>query len=207
MDYITITNAAGTAVLGAGTTPLSWNSGSVSGTVRFYISANVFCDSDGGDYRFKIVHCEDPNCPNIIPTFYQRTPICAGTFQDPLPVDSENGINGSWSPALNTNATTTYTFTPAPGQCALTTTMTIVVSNGNIGPTFAQVPAICQGSYLGALPVDSTNGIHGSWSPALNNMATTTYTFTPMSGQCAVTTTMTPANICETGIAVPGTIN
>jgi len=201
-DYITITNAAGTVVLGSGTTPLSWNSGSVSGTVRFYLSKNVFCDSDGGDYRFKYVHCEDPNCPNITPMFFQRAPICAGTFQDPLPVDSENGIHGTWSPALNTNATTTYTFTPAPGQCAVTTTMTIVVTNGNIVPTFAQVPAICQGSYLGALPVDSTNGIHGSWSPALNNMATTTYTFTPYQGQCAVPTTMT-INVSTSPFIVP----
>jgi hypothetical protein len=31
----------------------------------------------------------------------------------------------------------------------------------------------------------------GSWSPAVNNSQTTTYTFTPNSGQCATTTTMT----------------
>lgn len=60
-----------------------------------------------------------------------------------------------------------------------------------ITPTFTQVPGICTGGTLSALPTTSTNGITGTWSPALNNLATTTYTFTPTAGQCAATTTMT----------------
>jgi gliding motility-associated-like protein len=63
--------------------------------------------------------------------------------------------------------------------------------NSNVTPTFAAVAPICSGATLSALPTTSTNGISGTWSPALNNTATTTYTFTPTAGQCATTTTMT----------------
>ncbi|MGK4566472.1 fibronectin type III domain-containing protein [Flavobacterium sp. 3HN19-14] len=59
-DYITITNAAGNTVLGYGTTPLVWPSGSTTGTVRFYLSKDVYCGTDGGDYRFKYVTCNAP---------------------------------------------------------------------------------------------------------------------------------------------------
>jgi gliding motility-associated-like protein len=41
------------------------------------------------------------------------------------------------------------------------------------------------------LPISSANGITGTWSPALNNAATTLYTFTPTAGLCATTATMT----------------
>jgi len=47
----------------------------------------------------------------------------------PLPTSSTNvpSITGAWSPALNNTATTTYAFTPDPGQCALATTFTLQV--------------------------------------------------------------------------------
>ena len=125
----------------------------------------------------------------VVPTFTQRPEICSGMNLSALPLDSANGIEGSWSPALNNLATTTYTFTPAAGQCATTTTMNITVNDRTV-PAFTQVAPICSGSDVSALPVSSTNGINGSWSPALNNLETTTYTFTPTAGQCAVTTTM-----------------
>ncbi|MFY7886062.1 MAG: T9SS type B sorting domain-containing protein, partial [Dolichospermum sp.] len=60
-----------------------------------------------------------------------------------------------------------------------------------VTPTFTQVAAICSGVTLSALPTSSNNGITGTWSPALNNTVTTTYTFTPTLGQCATTATMT----------------
>ncbi len=124
----------------------------------------------------------------VTPAFTQVAAICpGGSFS--LPVTSNNGITGTWSPAVNNNATTTYTFTPNAGQCASTATMTVTVNN-NIAPMFTQVAAICQGGSF-TLPATSNNGITGTWSPAVNNTATTTYTFTPNAGQCAVTATMT----------------
>jgi gliding motility-associated-like protein len=128
--------------------------------------------------------------PVVIPTFSAVNPICQGDVLAALPSSSLNGITGTWSPALNNQATTTYTFTPTSGQCASTPTLTISV-NPIISPTFNAVSPICQGDVLAALPSSSLNGITGTWSPALNNQATTTYTFTPTSGQCASTPTLT----------------
>jgi len=126
----------------------------------------------------------------VTPTFAAVAPICSGAALTALPTTSTNGITGTWAPALDNTATTTYTFTPTAGQCAVPSTLTITV-NPNVTPTFAAVAPICSGAALTALPTTSTNGITGTWAPALNNTATTTYTFTPTAGQCAVPSTLT----------------
>jgi gliding motility-associated-like protein len=128
--------------------------------------------------------------PKTIPTFTAIAPICIGTTLTALPTTSNNGITGTWAPALNNTATTTYTFTPTAGQCATTTTLTIVV-NQKVTPTFATAARICSGAAAASLPSFSSNAITGTWSPAINNRATTTYTFTPDTGQCALATTFT----------------
>jgi len=135
--------------------------------------------------------CGIQDCTNgsITPTFTQIDPICAGgTFT--LPTTSNNAVpvTGTWSPAINNQATTTYTFTPNAGQSASTTTMTVTV-NSPITPTFTQIAPICAGGSF-TLPTTSNNGITGIWLPSINNQATTTYTFTPNEGQCATTETM-----------------
>src|SRR4030095_7443462 len=87
--------------------------------------------------------------------------------------------------------TTTYTFTPAAGQCATTTTLTITV-NPQVTPTFTQIGPLCQNSTAPTLPSTSGNGVTGTWSPSTISTATvgtTTYTFTP-TGPCAAVTTM-----------------
>lgn len=128
--------------------------------------------------------------PSTTPTFNPVAAICSGDALAALSTTSLNGINETWSPALNNTATTTYTFTPNAGQCATTTILTITV-NPSTTPTFNPAAAICSRDALAALPTTSLNGINGAWSPALNNTATTTYTFTPTPGQCATTTTLT----------------
>ena len=128
--------------------------------------------------------------PNITPTFTQIAEICSGDTLSALPTISDNGYTGTWSPELDNTTTTTYTFTPTTDQCATTASMTITV-NPNITPTFIQVPSICSGDSLSALPTTSDNGYTGTWSPGLDNTATTTYTFTPDAGQCATTASMT----------------
>jgi gliding motility-associated-like protein len=67
----------------------------------------------------------------------------------------------------------------------------ILIVNPNSTPTFNSVSAICAGSALNALPTISTNLISGSWSPALSNQQTTSYTFTPTAGICATTSSLT----------------
>jgi serine protease inhibitor len=118
-----------------------------------------------------------------------------------LPTTSINGITGTWSPAINNSATTTYTFTPTAGQCANTATVTITVDL-LVTPTFLPVGPYCSGDVIPALPTTSSNGITGTWSPAINNSATTTYTFTPTAGQCANPATLT-INVQPTPVITP----
>ena len=130
--------------------------------------------------------------PIFTPTFTQVPTICVGDVLLDLPTVSNEGFSGTWSPAINNTITTEYTFTPTPvtGSCFAETKMTISVLTQTI-PLFTQVDPICIGSVLAPLPTTSNGGITGDWSPALDNLATTLYTFTPDPGQCADVTTMT----------------
>jgi gliding motility-associated-like protein len=130
------------------------------------------------------------NASNKLPTFDPVTAICSGGTLAPLPTTSKEGITGTWLPALDntTVKTTTYTFTPNTGQCAITNTLDITVNASNKLPTFDPVTAICSGGTLAPLPTTSKEGITGTWLPALDNTATTTYKFTPNAGQCTVAT-------------------
>ena len=137
---------------------------------------------------------------SITPTFAAIGPFCVGTTATTLPGSSTNSpvITGVWSPATISTAaagTTTYTFTPAAGQCAATTTVDVIVTPPNITPTFAAIGPLCIASAAPTLPASSTNSpaITGTWSPASISTATagtTTYTFTPAAGQCATTATL-----------------
>ena len=69
------------------------------------------------------------------PIFTQVDPICEGGNLNALPTTSNNGITGSWLPALNTTATTEYTFTPNNGQCTEIALMTITVNSKPTQPT------------------------------------------------------------------------
>lgn len=76
-------------------------------------------------------------------------------------------------------------------SCESIRTKVDVTINPKVTPTFTQVSAICsKGTF--SLPTTSTNtpSISGTWSPTINNTATTSYTFTPASGTCANTATM-----------------
>jgi gliding motility-associated-like protein len=136
---------------------------------------------------FEVVVNQPPG--EVTTTFTAVSPICSGDALSALPTTSLEGITGTWSPALNNTATTTYTFTPDNGQCATPATLEIVV-NERTTPTFTAIPTICVGGNA-TLPATSLEGIPGTWSPAFNNAATTTYTFTPAAGQCATTATLT----------------
>ncbi|WP_300666940.1 PKD-like domain-containing protein [Fluviicola sp.] len=122
----------------------------------------------------------------LTPNFNNPGPLCPGE-NFTLPTTSLEGINGTWSPAINNSQTTTYTFTPASGQCTNTTTMTVAIGN-QITPGFNNPGPLCSGQSF-MLPTTSLEGINGTWSPAVNNSQTTTYTFTPASGSglCAAT--------------------
>ena len=127
-----------------------------------------------------------------IPDFTPIDPICSNANLV-LPTTSLNGISGVWTPAPNNQQTTIYTFDPNPGQCAVQTTMTVVV-NPTMDPGFEQIGALCKDTLAPALETTSPMGITGTWSPAVIDTQTSgqaTYTFTPAAGQCANTQTLT----------------
>ncbi|PLX05871.1 MAG: hypothetical protein C0596_15325 [Marinilabiliales bacterium] len=152
--------------------------------------------------------------PLVTPTFNAVGPYCEGDAIPALPTSSLEAITGTWSPAIDNTATTLYTFTPDAGQCATTTTLTIDITP-QVTPTFDAVGPYCNGDAIPALPTTSTNGISGTWSPAVDNTATTLYTFTPDVGECATNQTLTiditqptvtsfdPVGIYCTGDAIP----
>jgi gliding motility-associated-like protein len=130
--------------------------------------------------------------PIFIPTFASIPPICAGATPPVLSSISTNGISGTWNPAVIDNTTSgSYTFTPAAGQCGIPLTMPVTIIP-RVMPTFSFGTSlnICGGGSVPTLPNTSTNGISGTWSPAVVDAQNSgTYTFTPNAGQCANSTT------------------
>jgi gliding motility-associated-like protein len=132
---------------------------------------------------------------NIVPTFTQLGPYCAGATPGTLPTVSNNGITGTWNPSTVSTAsqgTIVYTFTPTAGLCATTATMSVSV-NQNIVPAFTQLGPYCVGATPGTLPTTSNNGITGTWNPSTISTASqgiVVYTFTPTQGLCGTTATM-----------------
>ncbi|WP_432671334.1 LamG-like jellyroll fold domain-containing protein [Flavobacterium sp. SM2513] len=87
----------------------------------------------------------------LTPVFSQRQPKCSGATLVPLPTNSGNWIAGSWSPALNNLATTTYTFTPSASPAFNTTTMTIEVLPAPSAPTVDAIQTFTTASTFGDL--------------------------------------------------------
>ena len=128
---------------------------------------------------------------NTTPDFDTTLSLCNGATAPILAATSPNGISGTWNPAVIDNtAKGTYTFTPNTGQCANTTTLTVII-NPIVTPDFDTTLSLCNGATAPILAATSPNGISGTWSPAvIDNTANGTYTFTPDTGQCGATATL-----------------
>lgn len=61
----------------------------------------------------------------------------------------------------------------------------------SITPQFDINNTYCEGALIPALPTVSDEGVTGAWTPELNSSQTTTYTFTPTTGQCAAASLQT----------------
>ena len=138
---------------------------------------------------------------NANPTLSGNTVICPNTTSQLLGSGTA-AANSAWissNPAVATVSTTGLVSALSFGTAIITytnnngcsATSTINVSNPT-APTFNPVAAVCTGGAI-LLPIISSNGIQGTWSPAINNTQTTTYTFTPSAGQCATTAQLSVA--------------
>jgi gliding motility-associated-like protein len=93
-----------------------------SGTITLTLTGNGPCPSVNDQLTLTVN-------PITTPLFDPIAPICLGDLFN-LPNQSNNLINGSWTPAVNPLplVTTTYLFTPTTGQCASNTNATVIVN-------------------------------------------------------------------------------
>jgi Leucine-rich repeat (LRR) protein len=157
-------------------------------------------------------------CELVLTAASQTNVSCFGGTNGSATVTRSGGTGGYsqyWSPYGGTAATATgltagtYTVTVTDANgCTATQNFTITQPVAEVvNPTFDQVAPINAGDNLAPLPTTSTNGISGTWSPAINNMATTTYTFTRTVPSCnptvvTMTITVRPAPLY---VAIPST--
>jgi len=119
----------------------------------------------------------------ITPTFTAIADICQNDVAPVLPLLSNNGVSGTWSPTtINTSVTgtSTYTFTPDADEiCALVVTLDVNITVPT-APGFTPLITLCSGDTPPALVNISPNGVSGTWSPtAIDNTTSASYTFTP----------------------------
>ncbi len=100
-------------------------------------------------------------------------------------------ITSTFSPPVSSSGTTYY-FVKIVSLCSSITfsNPVAVIVNEPVNPSFVDISAICSGGNF-TLPSTSINSISGAWSPSVNTFETTNYVFTPNSGQCANSTSIT----------------
>jgi gliding motility-associated-like protein len=186
-----------------------WNSGTNTTAVITIIDREAFGNNDFAidDLYFR----ETPTCnyqksvtitviPNVAPTVGTIThPTCSTTGSvvlNGMPAGNwtinPGGITGNTSSVTISNLTTgTYNYTVTNANNCTSTPVRVDINPipNSVTPIFTPISPVCVGTSI-ALPLISTNGVNGTWSPAFNPNATTTYTFTPNPGECATTATL-----------------
>jgi hypothetical protein len=129
--------------------------------------------------------------PSVMPEFAPNTSM-GGTFSS-SPGLLINPVTGEINPgasALGTYAVT-YSVPAGPPDFIASSYTTDVQIVAPVVPVFTQIAPVCFGGAAPILPPTSTNGITGTWSPvSISSTTSATYTFTPNSGQCVASTTM-----------------
>lgn len=105
------------------------------------------------------------------PVFTNPGPVCSGTPLS-LPTVSTNGITGAWSPAIDNQTTTTYTFASDPGQCASDTTMTVVVKQSPIITADPMNQTICSGEWINVHVTADSAGVLYGWTAVPSDSVT-----------------------------------
>ncbi|NUY79276.1 T9SS type B sorting domain-containing protein [Flavobacterium sp. MAH-1] len=165
----------------------SWNPSVISNTTS---GSYIFTPNAGQCASAVTLNVSVTN--SIVPDFVTSLAICQNDAVPTLVNVSPNGVSGSWNPSVISNtANGSYVFTPNAGQCALTVTLNVSVTN-SIVPDFATSLTICQNDAAPTLANVSPNGVSGSWNPSvISNTASGSYVFTPNAGQCATSVLLT----------------
>ena len=116
-DFITVTNANGTAVLASGTTPLNWLSSTYSGVVRYHINSNSSCGTQNSN-RVKSIKCTTVATCNLPTQIYydgltSTTNTIAWAAPNPAPSNGYVYCYSTVNDPFSANAitgTTTNTF-------------------------------------------------------------------------------------------------
>jgi gliding motility-associated-like protein len=125
------------------------------------------------------------------PLFDLQQVYCLGSQPMRLSTISDNGIRGTWSPAvINTSNTgiLTYIFTPDIGQCTVEQVVLQVEVTENITPEFNLETVYLFKGASQELPTVSNNGVSGTWYDPYIDMTVSgkkSYTFIPDPDQCA----------------------
>lgn len=124
---------------------------------------------------------------NQTPVFNGLSTACQNDAFFALPSISDNGITGTWTPALDLSlpGTFTYNFTPLAIECASPSSAQLIVTP-QVEAVFTHPTDLCQND-LFVLPNIAQNGVTGTWAPQVNTTQTgnITVTFTPDPGQCS----------------------
>jgi len=166
--------------------------------------AQTFFDISNNNFT---ITCGTNQSPvfNALPTACQNDAFFA------LPSISDNGITGTWTPALDLSlpGTFTYNFTPLAVECASPSSAQLIVIP-QVEAVFTHPTDLCQYD-LFVLPNIAQNGVTGTWDPQVNTTQTgnITVTFTPDVGQCSnslnqtITINPVPSNaITQNGITL-----
>ena len=130
---------------------ISWSTGSTDFTVIQYCRSGTNTYSVTVDYGGGCVATDDVSItvdPGTPPTFTQLGPYCVTGNVDALPLVSNEGFTGTWSPdPINNSSEGTFTtiFTPTPGQCAANDTMEITINPAPFIEAAATDSLICEG--------------------------------------------------------------
>ncbi|MDP4265623.1 MAG: gliding motility-associated C-terminal domain-containing protein, partial [Bacteroidota bacterium] len=172
-------------------------------TYKFTPSSAASC-STPASLNVTIASSVSPTFPTISDSY------CLNDMAPVLPPTSKEGVNGTWSPSsINTKnvGLTSYTFTPAAGQCGTSSQIAIVVNPLpvlNMGPDVTIAPGAST-----TLNVSVTGNIVSyQWEPSIGlNNATIKDPVASPSSTTIYTLVVTDDNKCEASDSIKVTVS
>ncbi len=189
------------------TATTSGNTVTISGTAAGDFSYSITTVGGCGSVTLNGSITVSSNATLVLDSANNTQTVCSGNAIAPIQYTFGGGATGATVTGLPIGVTATtagntitisgtaagdfsYSITTVGGCGSVTLNGGVTLTSGTT-PNFNPILPMCTGSTVSPLPNTSLEGITGTWSPAFNNTTTTTYTFTPDNGQCAVSTQLT----------------